>query len=99
MLGTTTSAYPCDEDLELWSYGDLEALIRKCIEAQEHGADHIVAWGDGSPTRVYVADAAEGIVLAADRYNRSDPVNLGSAYEISIKDLPELIARLIDFEG
>lgn len=79
----------------------IPALIRKCIEAQEHGADHIVAWGDGSPTRefLYVADAAEGIVLAAERYNGSDPVNLGSAYEISIKDLLETIARLTGFGG
>ncbi|HEY0739184.1 MAG TPA: GDP-L-fucose synthase [Herpetosiphonaceae bacterium] len=79
----------------------IPALIRKCIEAQEHGEDYIVAWGDGSPTRefLYVADAAEGIVLATERYNRSDPVNLGSAYEISIKELLETIARLTGFDG
>jgi GDP-L-fucose synthase len=76
-------------------------LIRKCIEAKEQGAPEIVAWGDGSPTRefLYVGDAAEGILLAAGRYNQSDPVNIGSAYEISIKDLTETLARLTGFTG
>jgi GDP-L-fucose synthase len=79
----------------------IPALIRKCVEAKEQGADEIVAWGDGSPTRefLYVEDAAEGIALATQYYNRSDPVNLGSSFEISIKDLTELIARLTGFEG
>ena len=79
----------------------IPALIRKCVEAKARGDDHITAWGDGSPTRefLYVADAAEGIVLASERYNRSDPVNLGSAFEISIKDLITTIARLTGFEG
>lgn len=79
----------------------IPALIKKCIEAQDAGADHIVAWGDGSPTRefLYVADAARGIVLAGERYNDPDPVNLGSSDEISIKDLVELIAELTGFEG
>lgn len=79
----------------------IPALIRKCIEAKESGADSIQVWGDGSPTRefLYVEDAAEGILLAAERYNASEPVNLGSSYEISIKDLVELIARLTGFEG
>lgn len=79
----------------------IPALIRKCTEAQERGDDHIVVWGDGSPTRefLYVEDAAEGIVLAAERYNSSEPVNLGSAFEISIKDLVELIVQLTGFEG
>lgn len=78
----------------------IPALIRKFVEAKgdpstgSGQADHIVAWGDGSPTRefLYVADAAQGIVLAAERYDASDPVNLGSAVEISIKDLTETIA-------
>ena len=58
-------------------------------------------WGDGSPTRefIYVEDAAEGIVSAAEKYNGSEPVNLGSGFEISIKDLAELIARLTGFTG
>ena len=69
------------------------ALIRKCIEAKERDDTHIVAWGDGSPTRefLYVEDGAEGILLAAERYNDSLPVNLGSSYEISIKELLETI--------
>ncbi len=79
----------------------IPALIRKCLEAREAGAKEIVAWGDGSPTRefIYVDDAAEGITLATMRYNSSDPVNIGSSFEISIKDLTELIARLTGFEG
>ncbi len=79
----------------------IPALIRKCVEAKEQGADEIVAWGDGSPTRefIYVEDAAEGIALATQYYNRSEPVNIGSSFEISIKDLTELIARLTGFEG
>ncbi len=79
----------------------IPALIRKFVDAQERDDDHIVAWGDGSPTRefLYVADAAEGIVLAAERYDASDPVNLGSAVEISIKDLTETIGRVVGFAG
>ena len=79
----------------------IPALIKKCVEAKACGDQEIVAWGDGSPTRefLYVEDAAEGILLAAERYNASDPVNLGSAFEISIKDLTETIARLCGFEG
>ena len=79
----------------------IPALIRKCLEAKEQNASEIVAWGDGSPTRefIYVDDAAEGITLATLRYNSSDPVNIGSSFEISIKDLTELIARLTGFEG
>ncbi len=79
----------------------IPALIRKCLEARDAGAPEIVAWGDGSPTRefVYVEDAAEGIVLAAERYNGDEPVNLGSSYEISIRELTELIARLTGFPG
>lgn len=79
----------------------IPALIRKCLEARERGDDHIVAWGDGSPTRefLYVEDAAEGILLASERYNVSEPVNLGSSVEISIRDLTETIARLTGFTG
>jgi len=79
----------------------IPALIRKAIEAQERGDRELVAWGDGSPTRefLYVEDAADGIVTAAEKYNGSDPVNLGSGYEISIKDLTEMIIRLTGFEG
>ena len=79
----------------------IPALIRKCLEAQEQGAAEIVAWGDGSPTRefIYVEDAAEGITRATLYYNGAEPVNIGSSFEISIKDLTELIARLTGFEG
>jgi len=79
----------------------IPALIRKCIEARESGSDHIVVWGDGSPTRefIYVKDAARGIALATECYNESLPVNLGSGFEISIKDLAEKIARMTGFEG
>ena len=79
----------------------IPALIRKCLEAQEQGEKEIIAWGDGSPTRefLYVEDAARGILLASEKYNSPDPVNLGSGYEISIKDLVEMIARLTGFEG
>jgi GDP-L-fucose synthase len=79
----------------------IPALIRKCLEAKAAGAPSIEVWGDGSPTRefLYVEDAAEGILLAAEKYNGSDPVNLGSGMEISIKDLVELIAKLTGFTG
>ena len=79
----------------------IPALIKKCAEAKERGDAFIEAWGDGSPTRefLYVEDAAEGIVLAVERYNGSEPVNLGSAFEISIKDLTEAIARVTGFAG
>ncbi|MBN1667043.1 MAG: NAD-dependent epimerase/dehydratase family protein, partial [Anaerolineales bacterium] len=75
--------------------------IRKMIEAQQRGEREVVLWGDGSPTRefIYAGDAARGIILAAERYNSSDPVNIGSGMEISIKDLAELVARLTGFEG
>jgi GDP-L-fucose synthase len=77
------------------------ALIRKCIEAKERGDDHIVVWGDGSATRefLYVDDAAEGIILAAERYNGPEPVNIGAGFEITIQDLVTTIARLTGFKG
>jgi GDP-L-fucose synthase len=79
----------------------IPALIRKCLEAKQAGHDTIEVWGDGSPTRefLYVEDAAEGILLAAEKYNSSEPVNLGSGMEISIKDLVILIAKFTGFEG
>lgn len=79
----------------------IPALIRKCVEAKRTGADHIVVWGDGSPTRefLYVDDAAEGILLAAEAYNSSEPVNLGSSDEITIRELVQTIARLTGFTG
>jgi GDP-L-fucose synthase len=91
---------PCD-NFDPSSSHVIPALIRKCLEARARGDDEIVVWGDGSPTRefLYVDDAAEGIVLAAERYNDSEPVNLGSAAEISIRDLTQLIASLTGFGG
>ena len=79
----------------------IPALIRKAIEAGERGDQKILAWGDGSPTRefLYVEDAAEGILTAAENYNGSEPVNLGSGQEISIKDLVEMVVKLTDFRG
>ncbi|MCG2786048.1 MAG: GDP-L-fucose synthase [Anaerolineae bacterium] len=79
----------------------IPALIRKAIEAGERGEAELVVWGDGSPTRefLYVEDAAEGILAATEKYNSSDPVNLGSGYEISIKDLAEMIVRQTGYQG
>lgn len=79
----------------------IPALIRKALEAKDRGDDQLIVWGDGSPTRefLYAQDAAEGILLAAERYNSSEPVNLGSGEEISIKQLAERIVELTGFEG
>jgi len=79
----------------------IPALIRKCVEAKQRREDHIVVWGTGMPTRefLYVEDAAEGILLAAERYNKSEPVNLGAGFEISIKELVDLVAKLTGFSG
>jgi GDP-L-fucose synthase len=79
----------------------IPALIKKCVDAIESGDSEVVVWGDGSPTRefLYVEDAAEGVVLAAERYDRSDPVNLGSAFEISIRDLAQIIVEETGFTG
>ncbi len=79
----------------------IPALIRKCIAARDSGSPSIECWGDGSATRefLYVEDAAEGIVLAGERYDKSEPANLGSGAEISIKDLTQLIAALTGFNG
>ena len=79
----------------------IPALVRKCVEAQMRGDTEIVCWGTGTPSRefLYVDDAAEGIALATERYDKSEPVNLGTNREIKIKDLVELIVRLTGFEG
>lgn len=79
----------------------IPALIRKCVESKERGDDKIIAWGTGSPTRefLYSEDAAEGILLATERYNGDAPVNLGSGMEISIRELTETIAELTGFQG
>jgi GDP-L-fucose synthase len=79
----------------------IPALIKKCIDAQEAGDPSITVWGTGNATRefLYVDDAAEGIVLAAERYDGADPVNLGAGFEISIRDLTQLIVKLTGFAG
>ena len=79
----------------------IPAIIRKCVEALRDKRDEIVLWGTGNPTRefLYVDDAAEGILLAAEKYDASDAVNLGSGQEISIRDLANLISRLTGFNG
>jgi GDP-L-fucose synthase len=79
----------------------IPALIKKCVDAIDAGESTLTAWGTGRATRefLYVADAAEGLVLAAERYDGDEPVNLGAGFEISIRDLMELIARLTGFAG
>jgi GDP-L-fucose synthase len=79
----------------------IPALIKKFTEAIDEGAREVVVWGDGSATRefLYVDDAAEGIVLAAEKYDGAEPVNLGAGFEISIKDLAEKIRSLTGFKG
>jgi GDP-L-fucose synthase len=79
----------------------IPALIRKMVEAQERGDEEIVLWGDGSPTRefLYVDDCVEGLVLAAERYDDADPVNLGTGEEIAIGDLAELVRDATGFAG
>src|SRR5438445_4143450 len=79
----------------------IPAMIRKFLAAKERGAPNVVLWGDGSPTRefLHVEDAAEAIALATERYDGSEPVNLGSGEEISIRELAELIAAEVGFRG
>jgi GDP-L-fucose synthase len=93
--------YGPGDDFDLETSHVIPALVRKSIEAAERGDEELVAWGDGSPTRefLYVEDAAEGIVAATERYDSSEPVNLGSGEEISIRDLTETVARACGFHG
>ncbi len=79
----------------------IPALIRKVYEAQQRGEKTLPVWGDGSPSRefLYSTDAARGIVMATQKYNDPDPVNLGTHYEITIRDLVELICELMEFDG
>src|SRR6185436_7232497 len=79
----------------------IPALIKKCVDARAEGQDHIEVWGTGAASRefIYVDDAAAGIVLAAERYDGAEPVNLGVGQEITIRELVELIARLTHFDG
>ena len=93
--------YGPGDNFDLESSHVIPALVRKMIEAQERGEGEVVLWGDGSPTRefLYVDDCAEGIFLASERYEGSEPVNLGTGEEISIRELAELVAELTGFEG
>ena len=79
----------------------IPALIRKCVEAREQGSESILLWGDGTPTRefLYVEDAAEGLLLAAERYSGPEPVNLGTGEEIAIRELAQMIAAEVGFTG
>jgi GDP-L-fucose synthase len=89
------------DDFDLESGHVIPAMIRKFTEARESQAREVVLWGDGSPTRefLFVEDAADGILAAAERYSGAEPVNLGSGQEISIRDLANLIGRLTGFPG
>ncbi len=89
------------DNFDLESSHVIPALIRKAVEARDAGAGEIICWGDGSPTRefLYVEDAAEGLICGAEQYDGADPVNLGSGFEVSIKDLTEKIAQLSGFNG
>ncbi len=92
--------YGPGDNFDLESCHVIPALIRKFIHAKESG-EEVVLWGDGSPTRefLYVEDAAEAIVLAAEKYDKSDPVNIGSGTEISIKDLARMIQKMTGYVG
>lgn len=93
--------YGPGDNFDLESSHVIPALIRKCVEAIETRREEIVLWGDGLPTRefLYVEDAAEGILLATERYDKSDPVNLGSGMEISIRNLATTVAAITGFTG
>ncbi len=89
------------DNFDLESSHVIPALIRKCVEAIERGDDHITCWGTGVATRefLHAEDCAEGLLLAAELYEKSEPVNLGAGFEISIKDLTEKIVELTGFKG
>jgi GDP-L-fucose synthase len=93
--------YGAEDNFDPRSSHVIPALIRKVHDAQQQGETTIAVWGDGTPTRefLYAEDAARGIVLATQHYSSSEPVNLGTGEEISIKDLIELICELMDFQG
>jgi GDP-L-fucose synthase len=93
--------YGPHDNFDLFSSHVIPALVRKCVEAQERGDEKIVCWGTGSASRefLYVDDAAEGIIRAAEVLEEPVPVNLGAGFEITIKDLVELIVRLTEFKG
>ncbi len=93
--------YGPGDNFDLETSHVIPALIRKCVEAKENDDGQIILWGDGSPTRefLYVEDAAEGIVRATEQYNGSEPVNLGTGEEISIKQLAQIVCEEVGFHG
>ena len=93
--------YGPGDNFDLRTSHVIPAIIRKCVDAVERGDTRLPAWGTGAASRefLYVDDAAEGILLAAERYDGPDPVNIGAGFEITIRDLVELIARLTGFAG
>ena len=92
---------PHDNFFPQYSSHVIPAVIKKCFDAKKKGKKFIKVWGTGKPTRefLYVDDAASGIVLAAEKYNKPDPVNIGSGFEISVKDLVNMIVELTGFRG
>jgi len=96
-----TNLYGPGDNFDLETSHVIPAIIRKCLEAKEQGRDEVVLWGTGKPTRefLYVEDAAEGIVLALEKYDAPEPINLGSGEEISIRDLATLVAEEAGFGG
>jgi GDP-L-fucose synthase len=98
---TPVNLYGPRDNFDADSSHVIPALIRKCMEAKARGAAEIVAWGTGTATRefLYVEDAAEAIVIAAEKYSKPEPVNLGSGEEIGVRDLLERIRSLVGYEG
>jgi len=96
-----TNLYGPGDNFDPRSSHVIPALIRKIYEAKKNGLESIVVWSDGSPTRdfLFVEDAARGIVMATERYNKSDPVNLGTGREVSIRELVKMICKLMEFKG
>ena len=96
-----TNLYGPGDNFDLETSHVIPAMIRKCIESKAEGRDEVVLWGTGEPTRefLFVEDAAEGIVLALERYESGDPLNLGANHEISIRELANLIAAATGYSG
>lgn len=93
--------YGPGDNFDLESSHVIPALLRKFVEARESGEEYVTAWGTGKPTRefLYVDDAAEGILLAMERYDKQEPVNLGSSEEVSVRELTAKIRELVGFKG
>jgi GDP-L-fucose synthase len=93
--------YGPNDNFDLENSHVIPALIRKFVDARDKKSGKVTLWGDGSPTRefLYVDDAARGLVMGAEKYNSSEPVNLGSSEEISIRDLAEVISKKVGFQG